>query len=253
MRRFFVDSSNINGSRAFLAGSDARHIQQVLRLTPGDFIMLFDGSGNEYESIIEKILHNKVSVVLKDKKSSTSESPVQLIAAQAILKDRKMDTLLRQLTELGVTKWIPFSAERSVPRPDANRMGKRIQRWEKIARESLKQCKRGCLPKIDEYRTFKNVMDYARECDLKIMFHQDARDVIEPFIADNMARNMAGKRIFLMFGPEGGFSQDEVDMALEKGFKAVRIGPRILRAETAPVAACAIVQYIFGDMGSNSS
>jgi len=121
----------------------------VLRLTPGDFIMLFDGSGNEYESIIEKILHNKVSVVLKDKKSSTSESPVQLIAAQAILKDRKMDTLLRQLTELGVTKWIPFSAERSVPRPDANRIAKRIQRWEKIVRESLKQCKRGCLPKID--------------------------------------------------------------------------------------------------------
>jgi 16S rRNA (uracil1498-N3)-methyltransferase len=252
MRRFFVDRSNINGSRTFLTGSDAKHIQQVLRLAPGDSILLFDGSGNEYESIIEKILHNKISVALKEKKLSRSESPIQLIAAQAILKDRKMDTLLRQLTELGVTKWIPFSAERSVPRPDANRMDKRIQRWKKIAKESLKQCKRGFLPEIDIYRTFENTMDDTEECDLKIIFHQDAQDSMEPLIIDTV-RDTAEKKIFLMFGPEGGFTQDEVDMALGRGFKAVRIGPRVLRAETAPVAACAIVQYIFGDMGSNSS
>ncbi len=250
MRRFFVDQSNIAGSQAILTKSDARHIQQVLRLKPGEKILLFDGSGNEYESIIKGMLNNKITVTLGTKLSCSSESPLALIVAQAILKDRKMDTLVRQLTELGITNWFPFAAERSVARPDAGRLANRMQRWEKIATESLKQCKRGCLPQIGTYRTFEKAISHAGNCDLKIIFHQDA---VEPLMADHVSPDITGKKIFLMFGPEGGFTQNEIDMADDKGFITARLGPRILRAETTPVAACAIVQYLFGDMGTKNS
>jgi len=255
MRRFFVDQSNIARSQAVLTKSDARHIQQVLRLKPGEKILLFDGSGYEYESIIQGMSNNKITVTLGRRLSCSSESPLILIVAQAILKDRKMDTLVRQLTELGITKWFPFAAERSVVRPDAGRLAARKQRWEKIATESLKQCKRGCVPQIGTYRTFEKAISYAENCDLKIIFHQDGVESLmaDPVYPDMVPLDMAGKKIFLMFGPEGGFSQNEIDMADDKGFIIARLGPRILRAETAPVAACAIVQYLFGDMGAKNS
>jgi len=253
MRRFFINQSGITGRRVSLTGQDAKHMMKVLRLAPGDSILLFDGSGNEYLSTIENMRHDTVNVVIKETTSSRSESPIQLIAAQAILKDRKMDALVRQLTELGVSKWIPFFAERSVPRPDADRMAKRLQRWEKIAKESLKQCGRGCLPEIDLFHTFDHALTYSGECELNLIFHQDAADALEQRLTGSMPQDMAGKKIFLMFGPEGGFTADEADLAVQRGFKAVRIGPRVLRAETAPVAACAVIQYIFGDMGGNNS
>lgn len=250
MRRFFIERSNISGSRAVITGSDARHIQQVLRLKPGEPIQLFDGSGIEYEALIETLSNNSITATLGPEMTCSSESPLVLIVAQAMLKDRKMDILVRQLTELGITHWFPFAAERSVSRPDVGRLAVRIQRWEKIAMESLKQCKRGCVPQIGAYREFERALAYADTCDLKIIFHQDAS---APLTDAHKPSDKSGKKIFMMFGPEGGFTQNEIDAALRQGFLSAHLGPRILRAETAPVAGCAIVQYLFGDMGTKNS
>ena len=122
MRYFYINQSDIIGSTSIITGTDAKHIKKVLRLKSGDMIGLFDGLGLEYEAKIVHLSANSVEVLITRRFQSKTESPVQIIVAQAFLKERKMDTLVRQLSELGITKWIPFIAKRSIPRPDKKRL-----------------------------------------------------------------------------------------------------------------------------------
>jgi 16S rRNA (uracil1498-N3)-methyltransferase len=131
MRRFFIEQTKITSTKIFITGSDAAHIKKVLRMKSGDRIGLFDGRGFEYEARIENLLAGSVEVSITKRFLSASESPVQIIVAQALLKDKKMDILARQLTEIGITKLIPFTSIRSVPRPDKKRLSERRKRWEK--------------------------------------------------------------------------------------------------------------------------
>ncbi len=161
-----------------------------------------------------------------------------------------MDDLVRQLTELGITKWFPFIAERSVAKPDKKRLSSRKERWEKIAVESLKQCKRGCIPEIGDTVSIEGALEIAKECDLKIVFWEDESFSLNELLKDS---HKDIKTIFLMLGPEGGFSSKEIEKSKKFGFVSVSLGPRILKADTAPIAACSIIQYIFGDMGNKIS
>jgi 16S rRNA (uracil1498-N3)-methyltransferase len=248
MRRFFVERINLTGSTALISGPDARHIKTVLRLNPGDEIELFDGTGGVYPARITSFLPKQVKVDLLGKYHLTAESPVCITVAQAYLKDNKMDTLVRQLTELGITAWFPFISERSVPTPNNKRIEGRRQRWQKIAQESLKQCRRGRLPLIGHLETFRAVLETAQASDLKIIFweneNRSLQSVVEPSRPERTVRS-----IFLLLGPEGGFAIQEVQQAVACGFQSLSLGPRILKAETATVAACALIQYLFGDLG----
>ena len=154
MRYFFIDHEKATNPVPVICGTDAKHIKNVLRLKSGDKIGLFDGTGFEYEARILAISPGGVEVSIIKSFSSTSESPVQIIMAQALLKDRKMDNLVRQLTELGITRWIPFFAQRSISRPDEKRLLTREKRWKKIAQEAVKQCKRGRKTEIDSINDF---------------------------------------------------------------------------------------------------
>ncbi|MGD2030273.1 MAG: RsmE family RNA methyltransferase, partial [Desulfobacterales bacterium] len=158
MRYFFIEPSRMSGPTSIITGSDARHIKTVLRLKPGDKIGLFDGKGMEYRAEIIAFSPQSITVSITDRFPSTSESHVQIILAQGFLKEKKMDGLVRQLSELGATKWIPFFAERSVSRPDKKQISARTQRWKKIAKESLKQCKRGRIIEIGDTVSFEEVL-----------------------------------------------------------------------------------------------
>ena len=168
MRYFFIKQSDLADSKAVVKGSDAHHIKNVLRLKIGDEIGLFDGTGLNYETRIVTLLPKSVEVSVIRSFPSTTESSVQITVAQALLKDRKMDLLVRQLTELGITRWIPFIAKRSVPRPDKKRLFTRTERWKKIAKEALKQCKRCCSPEIGTTVSFEEVLNLGKDSDLKI-------------------------------------------------------------------------------------
>ncbi len=246
MRRFFIEKSEIPEQAPAIRGQDARHIKKVLRLKPGELIGLFDGTGEEYEAKITGFSDGKVTLELVRSFPSTSESPVTLLVAQALLKDRKMDTLVRQLTELGITGWLPFFAHRSVPRPDTKRLAARHNRWRNIAREALKQCGRSRLPVIEDALSFEEVLDRSQGFDLKIIFWEEET---QPFEKALQQIKKKAKSIFLMLGPEGGFTSEEVKTAKAAGFISVSLGPRILKSETASVAACAIIQHLFGDLG----
>jgi len=246
MRYFFIEKSECAGSTLNISGSDARHIRTVLRLKPGDKIGLFDGNGFEYEAKIIDLSSGKIKVSLIRRFSSTAESPIRITVAQGFLKERKMDGIVRQLSELGITEWMPFIAERSVPMPDKRQLLIRKKRWEKIAREAVKQCRRGCIMRIGETASYSQALNLAQVCDLKIAFWEDEANPVDIQFTKHDRKIQT---VFALIGPEGGFTQKEVEIAKDHGFVTTGLGPRILRAETATVAAGVLLQYLFGDMG----
>ncbi len=245
MRYFFIEHAQSTGSTLVITGSDARHIKTVLRLKSGDKIGLFDGKGFEYKAKIVDLSTGRVKVSVIRRFPSTAESPVQITVAQGFLKEKKMDGLVRQLSELGIIKWNPFIAERSVPRPDKKQLSARTKRWEKISKEAIKQCKRGCIMEIGDTVSFEEILNISQTADLKIAFWEDE---LQPLNAKLPGSDRKINRIYALLGPEGGFTQQEIESARDRGFVTASLGPRILRAETATVAACVLLQHLFGDM-----
>jgi 16S rRNA (uracil1498-N3)-methyltransferase len=245
MRYFFIEHGKSTGSTLTITGSDARHIKTVLRLKSGDKVGLFDGKGFEYEAEIVDLSIGRVSVAVIRRFPSTAESPVQITVAQGFLKEKKMDGLVRQLSELGIIKWIPFFAERSIPKPDKKQLSARTRRWEKISKEAIKQCRRGCIMEIGDTVSFEEILNLSQTADLKIAFWEDE---FQPLTAELPESDGKIKKIYALLGPEGGFTQQEIEKAKDRGFVSASLGPRILRAETATIAACVLLQHLFGDM-----
>lgn len=268
MRRFFINQSDVSKSTIIVRGNDAKHIKSVLRLGPGDNIALIDGTGIEYTAKIKLLLPEIIHATILTKYSSASESPLHLTVAQAFLKDKKMDRLVKSLTELGITNWIPFTAHRSVSIPNKKRLESRIKRWVKISQEAAKQCERGKLPSIQidietdtktettETISFKDIIKYQIDFDIKIIFWENEVTTI-PFNISNIATSTSSfsqittsvKKILIILGPEGGFTPEEIQLARSNNFQTFSLGPRILRSETAAIAATTLIQYFFGDMG----
>ena len=251
MRHFFIEPSPGLNSLVAIRQPEAHHIKNVLRLKPGDRIRLFDGAGFEYEAVIRKMSATKVDVEILSKVRATLRSGPKIMVAQAFLKEKKMDDLVRKLCELGVAKWIPFFSRRSIPRPNASRLAGRRRRWQRIAAEALKQCRRVDLPEITEALSFEAVLDVGKTCDLNIVFWENESSPINSGIGSNEKPPI--NKILLMLGPEGGFTHQEIQMAEHSGFVVAGLGPRILRAETATLAAVTLVQYLFGDMGTRTN
>ncbi|MGB5159480.1 RsmE family RNA methyltransferase [Desulfobacterium sp. N47] len=248
MRLFYIDQSEIASQNPAIKGSDARHIINVLRLKPGDHIELFDESGIKYKARIVAVSSARVEVSVVGQSNQTVESFLEIIVAQSFLKEAKMDNLIRQLTELGITKWIPFISERSVSRPDDKRLLNRSKRWESIAKEAAKQCKRAKTTIIEKTVSFKELLESKQEFDLKIIFWENEKNLLD--IKNLTATHQKDiNKILIILGPEGGFTISEIEKAKESGFLTAGLGPRILRAETASVSACTLIQFLFGDMG----
>jgi 16S rRNA (uracil1498-N3)-methyltransferase len=244
MRYFFVDPSQVTGTRAVLEGSEASHIRNVIRLNRGDAVGLVDGTGCEYSAVVDRIMTGRVELEITARRMSAGTSALSLTVAQGFLKEKKMDLVVRQLSELGVTRFIPFVCERVVARPGAGRGSFRRERWHKIAVESLKQCRRGDVMAVGEVHGFDELLARGRDHDLALFFWEDATAPI-PALPAGRPKPAS---VLAVLGPEGGFSETEAQAAEAAGFHRVRLGPRILKAETAAVAAAAVVQYLFGDL-----
>jgi len=246
MRYFFIEPSLVTGAVVSITGTEAHHIKNVLRLKPGDGLKLFDGTGFEYAAVITRVSAKDVAVKIERKRKAAAPPGARIIVAQAFLKEKKMDDLVRKLCELGVARWVPFFSQRSIPRPDAKRLAGRCRRWQRIATEAVKQCRRIDMPRIGDALSFEEVLDISDSCDLKLVFWENESSLLAKDLAsgDNLPR-----KIMVMLGPEGGFTGQEINMVRDRGFNSAGLGPRILRAETATIAAVSLVQYLFGDMG----
>ena len=248
MRYFYMDSSVATQSVVTIDGSEAHHIKNVLRLKAGDHLKLFDGTGAEYEAIISSLEAATVEVEIQRKLQSDAISGIRILVAQAFLKEKKMDDLVRKLTELGIAGWIPFFSRRTIARPDKKRLAGRLQRWNRIAAEALKQCRRKNMLEIFEPLGFEAMLEFGKDCDLKIVFWENETTSVSRYFGSSTDNQL--NSIMVMLGPEGGFTDQEISRARQAGFVTAGLGPRILRAETATLAACTLIQYLFGDMGS---
>ncbi len=266
MRKLYVDIQNIHGKEAVIKDQDAKHLANVMRLSPGDVLEICDGQGRDFKTEIRTISSVSVTLDIIEELSYASESPAHIIFAQGMLKDKKMDMLVRHLTELGIAEWIPFFAERSVPKPNLKKIRQRRERWERIAREALNQCGRSVVPYIgmpvqfneliqsyDDSYIQKIIFWEKSSCPIDVIRGKEPADKIKTDSVAGHNNHTPGKKIIILTGPEGGFTEDEIKFARRNGFKACSLGPRILRAETASIAACALVQNIFGDFGRKSS
>jgi len=247
MRYFFIEPAALHEPVVAIEGSEVRHIKTVLRLKPGDKIRVFDGEGFEYDASIHRFFADRVEIKIRRKFPGRKESPVQIAVAQALLKEKKMDRLLPYLCELGVTRWIPFISERSVPKPGEKRLSARTDRWNQIVRGSCKQCQRSKLPEIVKTLTFEDLLDYGQPCDLKIVFYENESAGLKSLMAQNPPSSP--REILLILGPEGGFSDQEIENARAAGYVVAGLGSRILRAETAAIAVCTLTQFLYGDLG----
>jgi 16S rRNA (uracil1498-N3)-methyltransferase len=245
MRRFFISPEELNANPPAISGPEATHITAVLRMKVGQRVTLFDGTGRDYDAAILSMSKKRVVFRIFGQGSFPGKPFAPVTIAQALLKDGKMDLLVRQLTELGIFELLPFSSERSVANPDPARMATRRNRWEKIVLEAMKQCGRNIPLHIGSYTSFPEILILGNQFIHKILFWEKGETPLQ--FPSPSFQNETGL-VLAVLGPEGGFSDREVSCARECGFITASLGPRILKAETAAVAAAAILQYLFGDL-----
>ncbi|MDH4264498.1 MAG: 16S rRNA (uracil(1498)-N(3))-methyltransferase [Deltaproteobacteria bacterium] len=244
-RRFKVNQEGVHGLEAVIDDrGEMRHIRQVLRLKVGDAVVLFDGAGKEYPAVISHIAADKIFFKLFTGISlSTAESPLKIILGVGLLKAAKFDWLMQKITELGVAEIIPFASEHVVPQWEGEKNRSRKLRWEKIVSESAKQCQRTTVPRIHFPCSFADALNKEFEKTLKFFLWEREKTGT---LLDSCGE--AASSIYVLVGPEGGFSEQEALRAQQAGFRPIRLGPRILRAETAGVAIVCLLQFLLGDL-----
>ncbi|MBI5676148.1 MAG: 16S rRNA (uracil(1498)-N(3))-methyltransferase [Nitrospirae bacterium] len=231
----FLPPEELSAEEVIIAGDQAKHLS-VLRVKIGEIITVFDGLGCKYDCKILQI--NKKAFIAEklNKAPYSAESPISITLAQGIAKGEKMDFIIQKATELGVNKIIPLITERSQVRHTA-----KIERWRKIALSAAEQSCRGKVPEINEPVSFNGFLEGRH---IGIIFYEQ---VTGKHLKQTLKEFNNSREITLLIGPEGGFSKEEVNAAIEQGFMEASLGPRILRTETAAINAISIIQYELGD------
>lgn len=251
MQKFIIAPQRVRaGETVTIQGQDAVHMSRVLRLAPGDPVSMTDGSGMDYQGEVVKVTARAVEVAIVASAPSRTESFLDLTICSAMLKDKKMDGIIRELTQIGIRRWAPFFSERSVARPDPKKLVNRHERWQSIADESLKQCRRSRQVEIAMPKTFEAVMALAADADLSIAFWEASGKPLQELADAFPAPTGREQKVVVLIGPEGGFTTEEIAEAEAAGFVSCALGPRILRAETAALTAAVLVQYLLGDLGA---
>lgn len=243
--RIYSPEALRTGATLVLAESATTHVTRVLRLTAGDPITLFDGTGIDYAATIVAPSRNGVTVRVGAGTAVERESPLQLTLLQGVSRGPRMDLVVQKATELGVHTIQPVLTGRSVVRLDAERAAARLQHWQNIVISACEQCGRSVLPEVREPAELAAALASLEPGTVGLMLDPDGDTTLESLAP-------AARRIALAIGPEGGFTENERTLLGQAGFGRLRLGPRILRTETAPLAALSILQYARGDMGERN-
>lgn len=226
--------------RGKISESDYTHITKVLRLGAGDRITVFDTESTEYEGKITDLSPGTIALQVYNTRLLQTESGLELNLFQAILKGNKMDGIISQATQLGVSEIFPVISERTQVRSTA-----KVERWNKIARESTKQCGRVTPALVSEPVDFRDSFGVRKQNEMKIILYENQGELLGDYM-DSLTKPVNSINVYI--GPEGGFSKEEVTLAKENGYIALGLGKRILRAETASVVSLALLQSHFGDI-----
>lgn len=241
--RIYVDTDALatasEGMTFTLPDAQAHHVGRVMRRRVGDAVRLFDGRGHEFEAVLSVVDRKCVEVTLGTSVIVTPESPISVHLGQAISKGDRMDIAIQKSVELGVAEITPLYTERGDVRLKGEREERKWQHWLAVAASACEQCGRATLPVIHAPMTLDAWLEQRNE-PMRLML-QPGRSALE-------AHEHNPGQAALLIGPEGGFSQEEIEHAAAQHFDVLSLGPRILRTETAPIAALTLLQYRYGDL-----
>lgn len=240
MPRFFVE--DIEGDRLTITGDDARHIGRSLRMKPGEELTLCDTRGTDCLCVIESVSETDVIVQVTQRRKSDTEPTVRVTIYQGYPKGDKLETVIEKAVELGVSRIVPVLTERSVARPDDKSAARKLERWQRRALEAAKQCGRGCIPQVEPMISFASLAGRMKEHDLAIFCYELGGRPLPQAIGD------APSDVGIFIGPEGGISSAEAKALTDAGAVPVTLGKRILRTETAPLAALTAVMLLTGNL-----
>jgi 16S rRNA (uracil1498-N3)-methyltransferase len=274
-RRFYSPPEDIGDSSIALSTDETHHLTHVLRMTPGDHAFVFDGSGHEYQCTFRGIIDNRAHLEITEALSDSVESPLQLTLAQALAKGEKFDLIIQKATELGVSRIVPLMTRYADVKLDDQLITRRLERWQRISLEALKQCGRRRLVEIPAPLTLPQFLDEVAHTDVAHAASENVAQAasLRAESSETPGRKLAACATLLLFserggvaitealeglprsasiialvGPEGGWSDDELALADQHGAKPVSLGPRVLRTETAAVVAITLIQHLTGDL-----
>jgi 16S rRNA (uracil1498-N3)-methyltransferase len=245
MQRYFATEKNSN-EQLVISGDDYHHIVRVMRMTEGDKLICVDTSGKSCICTIAEITDEKVSCNIVEWEDSNSELPIHVTIASGLPKGDKLEWIIQKGTELGADQFIPFTADRSIVKWDDKKAEKKVERWQKIAKEAAEQSHRNKVPHVHAPINLKALIKTSVDYDCKLVaYEEESRKGEASILAKSLQALDEDQSLLVVFGPEGGLTPNEVKILQENGFQLCGLGPRILRTETAPLALLSAVSYHF--------
>ena len=248
-RRFYAPPDQIENSFIALSVGETHHLIHVLRMTPGDEAFVFDGCGSEFRCCFRSVKDDRAQLDVLDALTGDVESPVDVTLAHALAKGEKFDFIIQKATELGVSRIAPLMTRYAELRLDDRQVSKRVERWRRISLEALKQCGRRRLVEIGAPLTLREFFgENSRfQADSAVLLFSERGGVALP---DALIATAKLRHVVALIGPEGGWSDDEIELLQQLGCKPVTLGPRVLRTETAALAAITLIQHAVGDLST---
>jgi 16S rRNA (uracil1498-N3)-methyltransferase len=234
MEYFFVHEDDVRGNRLVLRGDESRHLVRVLRKKPGEHIMVTDGNDRMFEAVIHSIDAATATCDIVEMKPRVNEPKIDVTIAVSLLRNPgRLDFLVEKVTEFGARAIIPLRCERTIPKHEKH------TRLEKIAFAAMKQCGRSFLPRVYMLTPFESVVQHSADFDMRLIPHEKTEQ--SQFIGSLLQHHPKARRVLVVVGPEGGFTEEEMSMAIAHGFIPISLGARRLRSESAAISAVAWV------------
>lgn len=249
MHHFFVTPDCVDEKYISITGSDVNHLKNVLRVKIGEELLVSDGQGKDYMCRIDGIDDKEIKALIVSEEFSGTELPARLYLFQGLPKSDKMELIIQKAVELGCFEIIPVNTARSIVKLDKKKEDAKLKRWKAISESAAKQSRRSIIPNIHSVMTFKEAIEYAKDFDINLIPYENFKDMTETKeVVDKVA---GGMNVGIFIGPEGGFEESEVNMAVENGAKRISLGKRILRTETAGMAILSVLMFRIEERNDN--
>jgi len=251
MYHFFTETELFTESEVTIVGSDVNHIKNVLRMKPGEKVLISDGKGINYFCELTEIGSDEVKAAILPEEVEDTELPVEVVLYQGLPKGDKMELIIQKCVELGVSRIVPVDMARCVMKLDAKKEGNKIKRWYGVSESAAKQSKRMIVPEISGVMKYKAAVEEAKHADLAIVPYE-AAETLDGVTGMELTRKLIsrlkpGQKCAIFIGPEGGFAESEIELALANGLQPVTLGKRILRTETAGMFVLSAIGFALED------
>ena len=246
MVRFYITPDNIVENALKVTGENSHYLRNVLRVRKGEELRAFDGTGKEYLCQVVKVHPRHVALHIIEIFDVDTEPSVEICLVQGLIKAKHFEFAIQKCTELGVKKFIPVVTERTVVKLKGKRAENRRLRWKKIAVEAAKQCGRSFYPEVEPVTSFGDALKIIQTRDMSIIPWEEEKALTLKKVLTGGGESHLPRKVMVFIGPEGGFSSQEVSLAKKAGVIPVSLGPRLLRSETAAIAAVSVLIHELG-------